>query len=116
MRVAVQQYVHVLRRLVGRDVDEPEPDTVSFKINQERPVRLVVAIAPNNGYWRSDHLYLLEKTWRADVPEVPDFIHTCGQFLELWRKVIVRIRDHQNPDSLCHADLRTKVVTLHNSR
>ena len=48
MRMAVQEHVDILRRLVGRNVDQPKADAISLQIDDERPFVASVAISAHD--------------------------------------------------------------------
>lgn len=96
--VAVQQHVHIFRRLDRRDMHKAKLHAPAFEIEHERPCGMAVAIPAHNRHGRTELTQLFENRRRADIAQVPDFIRVRGQLRRVWREVIVRIGENKNPE------------------
>ena len=96
VRVPVQHNVNVIRRAVRRYMLQPEFQSVSDQINNQRPFEITVAIPSNNGDSGPKRAELVQDRFGADVPQVPNFIRAFSHFTHPLRQTIMRIREHEN--------------------
>src|SRR5437016_14198238 len=104
MRVPMQEHVDIFRRVLRRNVHEPEADPVSFQIDNERPFKIAVAISAYDCYRRTDGLQRLQNTRRANIAEMPDFIRAAGKRLNIRRQMIMRVRQNKNANWQRHSE------------
>jgi hypothetical protein len=91
MRVAVKNDVDIFRRAFRWNVDEAKSHAVSFQIDYQRPFGIAVAISPHDRDGRPDILERFEKTRRADIAQMPDFIRARRQRIDVGGQMIVGV-------------------------
>ena len=96
MRVAVQENIDIIRRLIRRNVLQSEFQPASSKIDDKRPLEIAVAISAHNRNPRSDRPQFVKNRFRANIAKMPDFISILGHFLHAIRQTIVRIRENKD--------------------
>ena len=75
---------------------EPEFQSASRKVDNERPIKVTIAIAPHHRYLRPNRAELVENCLRANVAEVPDFISVPGDFSNGLRQTIVGVGQNED--------------------
>jgi hypothetical protein len=83
--VSVQDKINVIRQMVGRYMLETEFQSASRKIDNERPIKVTIAIASHHRYARPNPAELAENSLRANITQVPDFISIFGNFSDRFR-------------------------------
>ena len=74
MGMAMQEHVDILRGTVGWDVHKPEANSISFEIDNQRPLNVTIAIATDNRHRWPERFDLPQNAGRTNIPEMPDFI------------------------------------------
>jgi hypothetical protein len=96
MRVSVQDNIDIVRRLRRRNMVEAEFQPTARKIDNQRPVKIAVAIAAHHGDSGPDRAKLVENAFRAHIAEVPDFIGISCHLVYFLRQTIVRVRQDKD--------------------
>lgn len=100
MRMSVQKNIDIGRRLIGRNVLKTEFQSAAHKIDDQRPLEIVVAITAHERHAGSDFSELVENRFGTHISKMPDFICASGEFLHPLRQAIVRVRQDENPERL----------------
>ena len=95
MRVSVQNNVDIFRRLIRRNMNEANPDSVPFQIERERPIEIAVAISAHDRHRRANGFNRMQDAGRADIAEVPDFIRARRQRFQIRGHLIVRVGEDE---------------------
>ena len=82
MRVPVQDKINVIWQMIRRYVLETEFQSASRKIDNERPIKVTIAIAPHHSYAMPNPAELVENGLRANIAKMPDFISIPGDFFD----------------------------------
>lgn len=96
MGVTVQDDIDILRKAVWRNMNETEPNAVSFQIDGERPLEIAVAISTNHSHWRTERLQGLQDARRANIAQVPDLVGARSERLDFGGQLIVGIGENKN--------------------
>jgi len=94
--VPVQDKINVIWQMIRRYVLETEFQSASRKIDNERPIKVTIAIAPHHGYATPNRAELVENGLRANIAQVPDFISVLGDFANRFRQTIVGVGENEN--------------------
>ena len=94
--MTMQYNIDIVRRILRRNVDEPELQTLAGKIDNQRPVFVPVAISANNGQRRADRFEIERNGGFTNVTEVPDLVRVCRQIDNLLRQFIVSVSYNQH--------------------
>ena len=95
--MAMEEDVDALRWFRRRDVNEAAADSVSLRVDSQRPFKIGVAIAPNESQRRSNVFQPNDQTGFANVTQMPDLIHIVGECFEIVWEVIVRVSQNEDP-------------------
>ena len=79
MRVTMQQNITIVWRGTGSDMLEAKANSIAHQIDRERPVRVAIAISPNERDRRTDRAKLVQDHLGANIAQVPDFVHAISQ-------------------------------------
>ena len=96
MRVPVQDQINVIWQMIRRYMLETEFQSASRKIDNERPIKVTIAIAPHHGYATPNRAELVENGLSANIAQVPDFISVLGDFANRSRQTIVGVGQNEN--------------------
>jgi hypothetical protein len=96
VRVPVQDKINVTRQMVRRYMLETEFQSASRKIDNERPIKVTIAIASHHGYARPNSAEVVENGLRANITQVPDFVSIFGDFSNRFWQTIVGVRQNEN--------------------
>jgi hypothetical protein len=94
--VSVQDKINVIRQMVRRYMLETEFQSASREIDNERPIKVTIAIASHHGYARPNPAELVENGLRANITQVPDFVSIFGDFSNRFWQTIVRVGQNEN--------------------
>jgi hypothetical protein len=75
---------------------EMEFQSTSRKIDNERPIKVTIAIASHHGYARPNPAELVENGLRANITQVPDFVSIFGDFSNRFWQTIVGVGQNEN--------------------
>ena len=81
---------------------QSKANIVSDQIDDQWPLRIAVAISPNEYHRRTERVKLVENAFRANISQMPDFIRTVAEAIEIGRQTIVRIGKNKNAPRLVH--------------
>lgn len=96
MGVAMQNDIRVVRRIVGRDMNEAKPDPISPEINDQGPLDMAIAISAHHRHWRAVTLDLMKNTGIANVAQMPDFIRVRRECFKIRRQFIMRVGEDED--------------------
>jgi hypothetical protein len=94
--VPVQDEINVIWQMIRRYVLETEFQSASRKIDNERPIKVTIAIAPHHSYAMPNPAELVENALRANIAQVPDFVSIFGDFSNRFRQTIVGVGQNEN--------------------
>jgi len=97
MRVTVQDNIDIFRRTLRRNVHKAKANASAHKIDNQRPVEIVVAIAAHNRDRRTDGAQFIQNSFRANIPQMPDFAGLSRQDRDFLGQTIVCIGQDKNP-------------------
>jgi hypothetical protein len=96
VRVTVQNNIDAIRQVIRRYVLETESQSASHKIDNERPIKVTIAIASHHGYARPNSADLVENGLGANITQVPDFVSIFGDFSNRFWQTIVGVGQNEN--------------------
>ena len=98
--VAMQENIHIIRRMIRRNVLQSKFQPAADKIDDQRPFKIAVAISPHERDAWPDGPQLVKNRVRANVPKMPGFIGVFSHFLHAFRQTIVRVGKNENAQSV----------------
>ncbi len=99
MRVTVQNNIDIFRRKrsgLRRDVHKAKANASAPKIDNERPVRIGVAISAHNRHRRTNRAKFIQDAFCANIAEMPNLIRVSRQDQDFPRQTIVCIGQNKN--------------------
>ena len=78
MCVPVQDKINVIWQMIRRYMLETESQSASRKVDNERPIKVTIAIAPHHSYAMPNPAELVENGICANIAQVPDFVSIFG--------------------------------------
>ena len=96
----MQQNIDIVGRLARRDMLQAEFQSSPYKMENQRPLEIAVAISTHDGDSRPDCTKFIENAFRANISEMPDLIGVICDFFYHLRQTIVRVRENKNAQRL----------------
>ena len=96
----MQHNIDIIRRIFRRDMHEPKLQPFSFKIDNQRPVLVPIAIPANDCQRRTDCLQIERDCRLANVAQMPDLIRLARKIENRLRQFVMRVRDNQNAQGI----------------
>jgi hypothetical protein len=101
VRVGVQENIDTVGRMIRCNVLQSKFQAASLQIEDQRPLKIAVAISAHNDHARPNRSQLVKDGFCAYVAKMPDFIRIPGHFLHILWQTIVRIGHNENPQHRC---------------
>jgi hypothetical protein len=108
--VGVQKNIDIIRRMLGRNVLQPEFQTATPKINDKRPLEIGIAISAHDDHVGTNRAKLVKNRFLTNIAKMPDFIGIFGHFLHTIREPIVCVGENENPSGFFGFRLRTHLA------
>ena len=80
MRMTVQDNTDIFRRTLRRNVHKAKANASTHKIDNERPVRIAVAISAHHCHRQPNGAQFIQNPFRANIAEMPDLVRALRQF------------------------------------
>ena len=94
--MTMQNNIDIIGRNIGRNMLEPELQTLAGKIDNQRPVRVPIAIAADDSQWRPDRAQIICDRWLAHVAQMPDLIRVARKIDNRSRQFVMRVSYDQD--------------------
>ena len=107
--MTVQNNIHIVRRNFRWNVDEPELQTLSPKIKDQRPVRVPITIPAHDYQRRTNRLQVVGDCRLANVAQVPNLIRLVGKIHDHLWQLIVSIGQNENFHSAESPNIKTQI-------
>ena len=94
MRVTVQDNIDIFPRKrsgLRRNVHKAKANASAQKIDNERPIRIAVAISAHNRHRRTNRAEFIQNPFRTNIAEMPNFIRVSRQDQDFLGQTIVCI-------------------------
>ena len=92
----MQENIDIIRRSIRRKMLQAEFQTASYKVENQRPLEIAVAISAHNRYAWSNRTQLIKDRFRANIANMPNFIGIFGHLPHAFRQTIVRVRENED--------------------
>ena len=93
--MTMQDNIDIVGRNSRRNMLQPKLQTRTGKIDNQRPVRIPIAIAAHHGERRADRLEIIDDRRLANVAEMPDLVRLAGKIQNRLWKFVMRIRQNE---------------------
>ena len=100
MRVTVQDNIDIFPRKrsgLRWNVHKTEANASAHKIDNQRPVRIAVAISAHHCHRQPDGTQFVQNPFRANIAEMPNFIRVLRYEQDFLGQTIVCIGQNKNP-------------------
>lgn len=94
--MTMQNNIDIVRRNIGRNVDQPELQFFALKIDNQRPIRIPIAVPAHDREWRTDCLQIIGDRWLANVTQMPNLIRLARKIDNALRQFVVRVGHDQD--------------------
>jgi len=94
--MTMQNNIDMVRWNIRRNVHEPELQAFTGEIDNQWPVRVPVAVAPDNGQWGTDNSQIIRDRRFADIAQMPNLVRLVGKIDNLWRQFVVSVSDNED--------------------
>ena len=94
--MTMQNNIDIVRRNIGRNMHEPKLQSLPRKIDNQRPIRVPVAIATDHSQRRADCAQVVSDRRLAHIAQMPNFIRLARQIDNLLRQLVVSIGQDEN--------------------
>ena len=78
------------------NVLQTKSQTAAHKIDNQRPLKITVAISAHKCDWRTNRAQFIQNSLRANIAQMPDLIGISPQDRQFLGKLIVRIRENED--------------------
>ena len=105
MRVTVQDNTDIFPRKrsgLRRNVHKAKANASAHKIDNQRPLRIAVAISAHNCHRRTNRAKFIQDAFRANIAEMPNLIRVSHQDRDFLGQTIVCIGQNKNAQWLGH--------------
>jgi hypothetical protein len=105
MRVTVQDNTDIFPRKrsgLRRNVHKAKANASAHKIDNQRPLRIAVAISAHNRHRRTNRAKFIQDAFRANIAEMPNLIRVSRQDRDFLGQTIMCIGQNKNPQWLAH--------------
>jgi len=101
MRVTVQDNIDIFRRSLRRNVLKAKLQSTAYKIDNQRPLGIAVAISAHDRDPQPNRAKLIENAFRANVSKVPNFTGASRKIDNILRQFVMRVGENENR---CHVE------------
>lgn len=92
----VQHNIDIGGRFLWRNMLQAKFQSASRQIDNQPPLRIRIAISPNECDFRTDRAQLIQDSFRADVAQMPDLIRLPRKIDNYLRQFVVRVGEDEN--------------------
>ena len=82
--------------MIRRYMLQPQLQSATHEIDNERPIRIAVAISSYDYQSWPDPAKLIENGLGTNIAQVPYFVSVFSEFIHLLRQTVVRVRNYEN--------------------
>ena len=93
--MTMQNNINFLGRPLRRKVPEPETFLAADKIDNQRPIKIAVAISAHDGDARSNGTQLIQNSLRANIAQMPNLVRARSKIDNGWRQFVMRIGENE---------------------
>src|SRR5205823_5773171 len=97
--MTMQNNIDIVRRNIGRNMHEPKLQSLSRKIDNQRPIRVPVAIATDHSQPPADIAQVGCDRRFTDVAQMPNLIRLARQIDNLLRQFVMSVGQDENVHS-----------------
>jgi hypothetical protein len=110
--MTMQNNIDIIGQNVGLNMLQPKLQSIAGKIDNERPIRVPIAIAADDRQWRTDRTQIVGDRRLAHVAQMPDLIPVARKIDNLLRQFVMRVREHEDAKSFAHSEPRIARIRL----
>ena len=88
----MQENIDIIQCMIRWNVLQADFQSASRKVDNQRPVKIAVAISAHNRDARSNRPQFVKNRFRANIAKMPDLISGSGHLRHALRQTIVRVR------------------------
>jgi hypothetical protein len=75
---------------------QPQLQSATHEIDNERPIRIAVAVSSYGCQWRPDRAKLIENGLGTNITQMPYFVSIFSEVIHRLRQTVVRVRKYEN--------------------
>jgi len=98
----MQNNIDIIGRNIGRNMLQPKLQPIAGKIDNQRPLRVPIAVAADDSQPRTDRTQIVGDRWLAHVAQMPNLIRVARKIENLLRQFVMRVREHEDAKSFAH--------------
>ena len=100
--MTMQNNIDIIGRNIRRNMFQPKSQTLSLKIDNQRPLGIGVAIPANHSDSRADCAELIQNRWLAHIAQMPDLVRVARKIdNSLWQLVVSVCQNKDRHLHLC---------------
>ena len=104
--MTMQHNIDIIGRNVWRNMFQPKSQTLSLKIDNQRPLGIAVAVSAHNRDRRTSCTQFIQNYLCANITQVPDLIRVARKIDNLLRQLVMRVRNDKNSKNASHLSLK----------
>ena len=96
--------------IIGRDIRwnmfQPKSQTLSRKIDNQRPLGITVAISAHDHDRGTDGAQFIQNDFRANIAQMPNLVRIARKIDNLLRQLVMRVGENKNSKNASHLSLK----------
>ena len=89
--MTMQNNINIMGRNIRRNMFQPKSQSLTGKIDNQRPLGVPIAIAANHGQRRTDRAQIIRNRRLADIAQMPDFVRLARKIDNLLRQFVMSV-------------------------
>jgi hypothetical protein len=97
--MTMQNNIDIIWRHIRRNMFQPKSQTAAYKIDNQRPLGIAVAIPAHNRDRWAERAQFVQNDFRAHIAQMPDLVRVARKIDNFLRQLVMSVRQNKN---LCH--------------
>jgi hypothetical protein len=92
----MQNNIDIIGPSIRRNVLQPKSQPLSFKIDNQRPFGIIVAVSAHNRDRRTDRAQFIQNDFRANITQMPDLVRPARKIDNFLRQLVMSVCQDEN--------------------
>jgi len=102
--MTMQNNIDIIGQKIRRNMFQPKSQTLSRKIDNQRPLGIAVAIPAHDRDRRTDGAQFIQNDFRANIAEMPDLVRVARKIDNFLRQLVMSVRNNKYSCHIEYAD------------
>jgi hypothetical protein len=100
----MQNNINIIGRHIWPNMFQPKSQTLSLKVDNQRPLGIAVAVSAHDHDWRTDRPQLVQNDFRAHISQMPDLVRVARKIDNFLRQLVMSVRNNKYSCHIEYAD------------